>query len=87
MRDDLFSGFPRDSAPSLEHAGIADLVIDERRRTQAVALRRINVDPQRVLPFPGEPSGGDAGTAVPLGEFAGLSDGSGCGLGDRPLQA
>jgi hypothetical protein len=40
-----------DNRTLLEHTPVADLAIDERRRPHAVALRRIDVDAQRVSPF------------------------------------
>ncbi len=69
----------------LEHARVADLVIDERRRAQAVTLRRVDVHAQGVLPFAREPSRRDAGAAVALGNVANLSDRRSRGLGDRAL--
>src|SRR4051812_3226658 len=58
---------------------------DEGSRTKAVALERVDVDPQCVLPLAREARGSDAGAAVPLGDFTGFPNRRGRGLGQRTL--
>ena len=69
----------------LENLGIRDLVVDQRRRPHAVAVRRIDLGAQRILPFAGKACAGNAGAAGRFGHLGCFAHSGSRSLGDRAL--
>lgn len=74
-----------DHGTFLEDARISDFVEDEGRRSDALALSRVDVDAQGVLPLPRKSRGRDTRSSATFGNLAGVPHRSGRRARDRLL--